>query len=242
MTDQISRGPERAEDNDLMGRGQLAMRLVAFIAILLAITLLIAGRWDWWGMWLYAAAYGLVMLGGLPFFDVESDLAAERSTLKADVKGWDKIIASILSLLIPFSFPLLAALDVRLGWTQATIPLWLMLAAAVVFMLGTALGVWAAAVNRFYTRYVRIQTDRGHHVISDGPYRVMRHPGYSGALLTTLAMPLVLGSLWAFVLTMVCGILLVVRTALEDRTLQAELPGYAAYAQQVRYRLLPGIW
>jgi protein-S-isoprenylcysteine O-methyltransferase Ste14 len=89
---------------------------------------------------------------------------------------------------------------------------------------------------------VRIQTDRGHQVVSSGPYRWIRHPGYAGALLTYLTTPLFLDSGWSFLPTVFIMILLVIRTALEDRTLQKELPGYAEYARRVQYRLLPGIW
>jgi protein-S-isoprenylcysteine O-methyltransferase Ste14 len=89
---------------------------------------------------------------------------------------------------------------------------------------------------------VSIQKDRGHTVVTDGPYRYVRHPGYAGSILFTIATPLVLGSLWAFIPCGLAAALFVVRTALEDRTLQEELDGYKEYAQQTRYRLLPGIW
>jgi protein-S-isoprenylcysteine O-methyltransferase Ste14 len=89
---------------------------------------------------------------------------------------------------------------------------------------------------------VRIQTDRGQTVVSDGPYRYVRHPGYASSLLAMLAIPLALGSWWALIPAALVGALYVLRTALEDRTLQAELPGYRDYAEHVRYRLLPGVW
>jgi protein-S-isoprenylcysteine O-methyltransferase Ste14 len=96
--------------------------------------------------------------------------------------------------------------------------------------------------NRFFSAVVRIQTDRGHVVVSDGPYRVMRHPGYAGGMLSYLASPLLLSSLWMFIPAVLTVAAMVARTALEDRTLRAELPGYADYARRVRYRLLPGLW
>jgi protein-S-isoprenylcysteine O-methyltransferase Ste14 len=89
---------------------------------------------------------------------------------------------------------------------------------------------------------VRIQTDRGHTVITSGPYRFVRHPGYLGLIIFTLATPLLLGSRWAFIPAVLMLVLIITRTALEDRTLQSELAGYPAYAERVRYRLLPGIW
>jgi protein-S-isoprenylcysteine O-methyltransferase Ste14 len=108
--------------------------------------------------------------------------------------------------------------------------------------LGYLLAVWAMASNKFYGRYVRIQHDRGHRTITAGPYRFVRHPGYAGLCLFMLASALALESLWALVPAILIVGVLVLRTALEDRTLQAELTGYPEYARQTRYRLFPGIW
>jgi len=108
--------------------------------------------------------------------------------------------------------------------------------------LGYLLSIWAAAVNRFYSRFVRIQRERGHVVISGGPYRTIRHPGYLGQIIFSLASALALGSLWTLVPGGLFGALLVVRTALEDRTLLEELEGYKGYAKRVRFRLVPHVW
>ena len=117
------------------------------------------------------------------------------------------------------------------------------LAIVIAAVLGyVVIGVWSMAANAFFSMIVSIQKDRGHTVVTDGPYRYVRHPGYAGSILFTIATPLVLGSLWAFIPCGLAAALFVVRTALEDRTLQEELPGYKEYAQQTRYRLLPGIW
>ncbi len=102
--------------------------------------------------------------------------------------------------------------------------------------------VWSMAANRFFSTTVRIQDDRGQHVVSGGPYGLVRHPGYAGSLVYNLAVPLVLGSLWAYVPSLLVMLLIALRTRLEDRTLQAELPGYREYAKSVKYRLIPGIW
>ncbi len=98
------------------------------------------------------------------------------------------------------------------------------------------------ASNRFFGRFVRIQHDRGHTVATGGPYHYVRHPGYVGVMVFTLAIPLMLGSWWALIPAALVMILLVVRTALEDRMLLEELPGYQDYARRGRYRLLPPIW
>ena len=98
------------------------------------------------------------------------------------------------------------------------------------------------ATNRFYGRYVRIQTDRGHTVVTTGPYRCVRHPAYAGLILFMLATALALESLWALIPAGLVAAVLVVRTVLEDRTLRSELLGYDDYAQRTRYRLVPGVW
>jgi len=108
--------------------------------------------------------------------------------------------------------------------------------------MGYALAVWALAENRFFSSVVRIQTDRGHVVCDTGPYRIMRHPGYAGNILPLLGIVLALGSVWTVIPAVVALVIAIVRTALEDQTLQEELPGYREYAQRVRYRLLPGIY
>jgi protein-S-isoprenylcysteine O-methyltransferase Ste14 len=101
---------------------------------------------------------------------------------------------------------------------------------------------WALSSNAFFVATVRIQADRGQTVVSGGPYRYVRHPGYLGSILLHLGVPFLLGSLWALIPGFVAVLVMVVRTALEDRTLRAELSGYEEYAERVRYRLLPGVW
>ena len=135
-----------------------------------------------------------------------------------------------------------AGLDERYGW-QPDIPAMAACGLGSLFLLAAiAFSTWAMTVNRFFSGTVRIQTERGHQVVSSGPYRLVRHPGYLAGVIGYLAMPLVLGSSWAY-LPVLMGILVVcLRTYLEDKTLQEELPGYREYTQQIRYRLFPGIW
>jgi protein-S-isoprenylcysteine O-methyltransferase Ste14 len=109
-------------------------------------------------------------------------------------------------------------------------------------VLGYGFSSWALIENRFFSGTVRIQTERGHHVVSTGPYRIVRHPGYTGGLFGYFLIPLLLDSLWAWIPTILLGIIMVIRTALEDKTLLDELPGYREFAQKTKYRLLPGIW
>jgi protein-S-isoprenylcysteine O-methyltransferase Ste14 len=132
-------------------------------------------------------------------------------------------------------------LDERHGWSVG-IALAGQIAAGVVMGLGYALVVWATAANRFFSLIVRIQVERGHVVATRGPYRWVRHPAYVGGILIDLAGPILLGSWWALLPGILCGLLMVLRTALEDRTLLRELEGYPVYASQVRRRLIPGVW
>ena len=130
----------------------------------------------------------------------------------------------------------------RLHWTD-NVPLWLQVLGLFTIIVSYALVFWAMVVNRFFSSVVRIQSDRGHVVVSGGPYAFIRHPGYTGGILILAASGIALGS-WiaaAFLITITVPFLLY-RVINEDRVLQAQLPGYAEYAQRVRWRLVPGIW
>ncbi|MDQ8757088.1 isoprenylcysteine carboxylmethyltransferase family protein [Sphingosinicella sp. LHD-64] len=124
----------------------------------------------------------------------------------------------------------------------STVPGWLVALGYAAMLAGIAVTAWAQAVNPFFEPGVRIQSERHHHVVDTGPYRLVRHPGYVAALLLFFGMALALGSLWALVPAAIAAALLVLRTAWEDRLLQAELPGYADYARRVRGRLIPFLW
>ena len=129
----------------------------------------------------------------------------------------------------------------RFGWTEG-MPLALQISALALAALAYALVVWATASNAFFSQVVRIQDDRGHTVATGGPYRILRHPGYVATIIFELATPILLGSLWALIPGGFAALFFVVRTALEDKMLHEELPGYTDYAQQTRYRLLPSVW
>jgi protein-S-isoprenylcysteine O-methyltransferase Ste14 len=137
--------------------------------------------------------------------------------------------------------PLTVGLEARLGQV-VFFPLWVHLLAIALFLIGMVLASWALITNSYFSGTVRIQNDRGQKVINSGPYRWMRHPGYTGALLTYIATPFFLDSVWAFLPAAYLLVILVVRTSLEDRTLQEKLEGYREYTREVRFRLLPGIW
>jgi protein-S-isoprenylcysteine O-methyltransferase Ste14 len=200
-----------------------------------------AGRFDWWPAWAAIAVWlAFYTAMDLTIFRLSPDLVAERLSPPKGAKTWDRAILSILRLTQLVRY-ILAGLDLRYGWTSG-FPLAAQIIAIAGCVLGYALLVWAMASNNFFSQIVRIQSDRGQAVVSGGPYRYVRHPAYVGMIIFEIAMPTLLASWWAIIVSGLCAILLILRTALEDRTLQAELTGYVDYAHQVRYRLLPGIW
>jgi protein-S-isoprenylcysteine O-methyltransferase Ste14 len=211
---------------------------VLFVAVTLFIP---AGRLDWvWG-WALVGIYAVwVGANALILIPRSPELLVERATRRKGTKTWDTAILSIIGL-TTVAKHILAGLDIRFGWTGQMPPA-LHIVALVIAALGYALGTWAMATNAFFSTVVRIQEDRGHAVASGGPYRYVRHPAYAGIFAFELATPIMLGSWWALVPGGLAALLTLVRTALEDKTLQTELPGYAEYAQQTRYRLLPGVW
>jgi len=226
-----------------MSRGAMLARLIIATVIFGAVLFGLAGRLDWTMGWVTLLAYGVTYILVLLVIPVEQELTQERQLApKVDTPWWDKLIATVGSLVFPLGFLVVAGLDQRNGWTTADMPVWLQVGGATALILGILFASWAMAENRFYARYVRIQEERGHAVVSGGPYRFVRHPGYVGTGAICLGMPLGLGSLWALALGASFVVLMVIRTALEDRYLQANLPGYTDYARRVRYRLLPGIW
>jgi len=222
---------------------RVIVQLLFFIVVIPFLPLLISWRWNWWEAW----AYAIICILGFALSRAlaarrHPDLLAERARFMQheDAKAWDKILAPLVGLSGGL-IPLVAGLDRLFGWSP-TFSLPLKILALVFLLAGYALGAYALIENRFFSGMVRIQTERGQKVVSSGPYRWMRHPGYTGALWAYLATPLFLDSAWAFLPALLLTIVLVIRTSLEDRTLQAELEGYHDYARRVRYRLLPGVW
>lgn len=200
-----------------------------------------AGRLDWSWAWVYIGISLLILaVGGAIMLRTSPETVAERGRPRG-MRGWDKLVSGVWLVAAMLALPLVAGLDARLGWTR-TLGVGWHVAGAVVLVLGYALTVWAMRTNAYFSMAVRIQDERGHGVCSDGPYRTVRHPGYVGYALQFLAIPFLLGSLWALLPWLVAAVSMVIRTALEDRMLRAELPGYGEYAKQVRWRLVPGVW
>ncbi len=216
-------------------------QLAATLLLQAAILFIAAGRLDWFAAWIFLAVYvGTIAFNTLVLLPKHPDLIAERAEPKKNVKSWDKTISSITGVAY-LAAMIVAGLDVRLGWSSP-VAIFILAIGLVLLIAGNALFSWAMASNAYFSTLVRIQDDRGHAVVSTGPYHWVRHPGYVGWILMNIGMPLLFGSWWALIPGGLSALLMAVRTALEDRTLQEELPGYKEYAQRVRYRLVPGVW
>jgi protein-S-isoprenylcysteine O-methyltransferase Ste14 len=216
----------------------LAVAATAFVFA--ALLFLPAGRLDWALGWTYVGimvVYTTITWACLLRWNPE--LIAPRMRFGKWTKTWDKVWA-VLSAPVLIAVYVVAGLEARDGVSSLPVAVWL--PGLAIFVLGAAMLTWSMVVNPFFEKTVRIQTDHGHRVIDTGPYAYVRHPGYVGFVGWILATPLLLASAWAFIPAVLAVVGIVIRTALEDRTLQAELPGYAEYAARVRFRLIPGVW
>jgi protein-S-isoprenylcysteine O-methyltransferase Ste14 len=219
-----------------------AVRIAVSLAFI-ALVFVAAGTIRWPAFWVLLGFY-FVTTGGWMLWLKRRDpgLLKERMTgaERPDVKSWDRIIIRAYTALLSVML-LLAPLDaVRFRWTR--LPLGFQGLALLGLLAAWGLVIWAFRENAFLAECVRIQTERGHTVCTTGPYRIVRHPMYVAVILTILCVPVLLGSLFALIPAGLIVALFVLRTALEDRTLRAELPGYAEYARSVRWKLVPGIW
>jgi protein-S-isoprenylcysteine O-methyltransferase Ste14 len=220
------------------------LRFIAFVLLLPMVLFIAAGRLNWVWAWVYVGiVVSFTLISRIAVMRTNPDLLAERaqSLDREDVRGWDRLILFFLLLVGPLAMMIVAGLDERFGWSPQ-ISVALRLVALAIIALGYTVGTWAMAVNRYYSAVVRIQKDRGQTVVTDGPYRFVRHPSYATGIVSSLMIPILLGSLWALIPTILVALGTIIRTALEDKTLLKELDGYEKYAQRVRYRLLPGVW
>jgi len=230
MSPQVKRGVTRWIVRETMGVVMLAVML--FLA---------AGTVNWiagWAMVIvmagWVAATAIVVIPRYP------ELLAERVGPKKGSKSWDTTLLGLYGVAMMIMW-IVAGLDFRNSWSSGIGPA-AQIGALLIVIAGYGLVVWATGVNAFFSQVVRIQSERGHTVISTGPYRFVRHPAYVGMILVVLGAPIMLGSWWALIPGVISALVVTVRTKLEDQTLQAELPGYVEYAQQTRCRLAPGIW
>lgn len=219
-------------------------RLTAVYVLHAAVLMVCGGDWVWWQAWAYSLLF--ISAGIAPRVWAERrhpGLMAERAQLlKAPgVKSWDRLLAPLMALSLGLPLFVVAGLDHRFGWSP-DFPTWLNILGLALAAAGYGAAGWAFVENRFFSAVVRIQSERGHMVCDTGPYRIVRHPGYSGSVLAPFAMVLALDSVWTLIPATAAVVIAVARTTLEDRTLQEELRGYRAYADRVRYRLFPGVY
>jgi protein-S-isoprenylcysteine O-methyltransferase Ste14 len=215
--------------------------IVFMLALEAAILFLAAGRLDWIWAWIFIGInLAVVLVNGTILMSTNPEIVAERGRPK-EVKDWDKAVSGLWALAQYLAIPLVAGLDVRFSWTRGLGIAW-NIAGAVVFTAGMALFGWAMITNAYFSTAARIQTDRGQTVCRSGPYRFVRHPGYSGTVLQSVGTSFLLGSIWSLIPTTAAVACMIVRTVLEDRMLQNELAGYRDFVRDIPYRLVPGIW
>jgi protein-S-isoprenylcysteine O-methyltransferase Ste14 len=201
-----------------------------------------AGTMRWPMGWVLVALYAAwVGANTLLLWPENKALLAERAQKRPPgAKKWDLALMGAVGILTIARF-VVAGLDLRYGWGPE-VPIALAIAAVPVAALGYALVTWGMVANAWFATHVRIQSDRGQQVATGGPYRWVRHPGYLGSVLFEISSGLLLGSWWALAIGAASAALFLLRTAMEDRTLREELPGYREYAEKTRFRLLPGVW
>lgn len=218
---------------------------VILIHLLIALVLFMCA-WDfnWSQAWFYSA---LIVSAGIgPRIWTEKKhpgLMAERSSFgqAQDVKSWDKMLSPLMAVSMTFPLVTVAGLDHRFMWSPE-FPVWLNILGFILIVFGYGFAGWAMVENRFFSSVMRIQMDRGHMVCNSGPYRFVRHPGYAGNILALPGIVLALSSIWTIIPVTVALFIAVIRTALEDKTLQEELVGYKDYVGHVRYKLVPGVF
>ena len=222
---------------------RVAILLLLVLVVFPMLPMIISGRWNWWEAWVMVALYILsFVISRMIAVRKTPDILRERANFGAheNTQPWDKWLSMVVAFGSVFIL-LVVGLDARFRWSAGfSLPVELIGLALII--IGYLIASYAFVENAYFSGTVRLQEERGHKVISGGPYRWVRHPSYSGSLIASLGMPLLLDSLWAFVPVIVFGAFFVLRTSLEDRFLHENLPGYREYAQRTRYRLVPGIW
>lgn len=223
---------------------KVILRFVMYLLSMPIVLFIAAGTLRWTMGWIYVIlSITFTAVSRIIVFRKNPEMLKERArSLDAEnVKSWDKAVLLFGGIIGPLLIFAVIGLDVRFSWSPH-IPTLIQSLAVIVVILGYVIGDWAMIVNKFFSAVVRIQKERNQTVVSDGPYRFVRHPGYTGGILALLSTPLMLGSLWALLPAGFVIGLTIVRTFFEDKTLQEELDGYKEYSSRVKFRLLPGIW
>jgi protein-S-isoprenylcysteine O-methyltransferase Ste14 len=217
-----------------------AILSLAFNIFFLAVVTFLSASIGWTRGWVFLLVFLFQMAATVLYlWRTNPAVFIARAKIQQGTKPWDRVILRFFLLSFLAIFPI-AGLDSHFGWSF--VPTWLVVVGYVLFLAGCAISTWVKSINRFAERSVRIQSDRGHKVVDTGPYTIVRHPFYVAIFFSLGGAALALGSLWALLPAAIAAVIIVVRTAWEDRTLQNELEGYRQYAKRIRYRLVPGVW
>lgn len=222
---------------------RLVIQVVVWLAMTGALLLFPAGTVDWPAAWVFLAELGIAAVGtGLWLARSDLALLKERmaSPVQKEQKSWDRLLMGLVMLLWT-GWYVLMGFDIRIHGT-GQFPVWVQIVGALALPVSVLTVALTFRENSYAAPVVKLQKERGQSVIDTGPYRVVRHPIYTGALVFFFTTPLLLGSWWGLALAPVIIAVLAVRAVMEERTLTAELPGYQEYATNVRYRLVPLLW
>ena len=200
-----------------------------------------SGRIDIPRAWIYMGVYIVgSLISGFLLIKRSSELLNQRGKIQEGTKKWDKIVVFLYFLFAIIVTPLIAGLDLRLGFSP--LHFYYLYLGLGFYVLSVIFSIWPMLHNPFFEGTVRIQKDKNHKVIDSGPYGIIRHPGYLGMFLGSLPIPFAFGSILSFIPVSIMVILVITRTYLEDETLSKELKGYKNYCRKVKYRLIPFIW
>lgn len=224
-------------------RPRAVIQMLVFIVLIPFLPLLVSGRWGWLEAWVYlVVAVGSFIISRALAARRNPGILSERARFldHADTAPWDRKLAPLLGL-AGLLIPLAAGLEARFG-SLHPFGLAVKITALLILLGGIILSSWALIENSYFSGVVRLQPERGQHVVSRGPYGLVRHPGYAGGLVMYMAFPFFMDSPWSLLPVILIIVVTAARTRLEDRFLQESLPGYREYAARVKYRLLPGVW
>ena len=229
------------EESGSIGKvsGKLILKSLSFIVLIIVVIFISAGRLDYWQGWAYTGLNLIFLI--VYYFLLPSELIQERLAPDKGVKKWDLVFQKV-SIPVFLAILITSALDGGRFYWYPQIPFYIIIIGIFLYTIGQIIILWAKMVNKYFSSVVRIQTERGQTVCKEGPYSFIRHPGYLGGLIYSIATPLVLGSFWGLIPVAISLLLLFIRTNLEDETLQKELDGYTEYTREVKYKILPRIW
>ncbi len=224
-----------------MNINSVIIKGVVSIIVTGASVFLLAGTLTYWPGWLFVLITAVRFIAGVFIFRDRPELIRERIKPGPGTVWWDKLFYVFYGPLF-IAVLVIGCLDGgRFHWS-ASMSVWWIAAGACVHILSHILVLWSMKVNDFFSSMVRIQKERSHKVVDSGPYMYVRHPGYLAASMMALSLALLLASWYAMLPAIGVVLSLLIRTALEDRTLRSELEGYENYTEKVTYKLLPGIW